>query len=582
MIKAMSSSRLACVGPLVLALAGPASSATLHRPLPVGSLEQNGVPQPMVAHHPHAHATPGAAADTADDGALHENALAGLKRPYSGAPIDVLTYHYDLARTGWNQSETDLTPATVASSSFGKLKVLKVDGNVFAQPLMVSGFQMPDGSTHDVLLIVTGHNSVYAYDAQDYSLLWQVNLGASQSTADVGCGDVHPEYGISSTPVIVRSGPNAATIYVVAATEPAHLSFHTQLHALDLGTGADVTPPVEIDPSASIAGGGTVGFDPQNQWNRASLAYANGSVYVGIGSHCDNNAGSISGWVLRYDTGLNLRNAFNTIEVSQGYELASVWMAGFAPAIDPAGDVFVVTGNGAFSHKPAPRDYGESVLKLSSKLTDVKSTFTPSNYKHLNDGDTDFGSGGVMLIPSVQGQTAPPMAVAMGKAAVLYLLDQDKLGGLANNDAGALQSQSLGSSGNGIWGGPAYYGAPTGGLVYAQINGDVLRAFSVATGSTPSLTQVAAGTSAAGYGGSLPIVSSNSETAGSGVVWLIHRGTSVRLEAYDAVKLGAPLYTAAAGVWSSSSGNSFLTAMEANGRVYVPAYKTVTVFGLTN
>jgi hypothetical protein len=103
----------------------------------------------------------------------------------------------------------------------------------------------------------------------------------------------------------------------------------------------------------------------------------------------------------------------------------------------------------------------------------------------------------------------------------------------------------------------------------------------VATGSQPSLTQVATGTSSAGYGGSLPIISSNAGTPGTGVVWLIRRGATVQLEAYDAVALGSPLFAANAGVWSNQSyGNSFLTAMEANGRVYVPAYQTVTVFGL--
>ena len=572
----------AALWPLLLALGAPAMAAPLHQPLPVDSLEQNGEPQPMVTHHPIAHAAGTPVSKAAAGGVLHKDAQAGLERTYSGKPIDVLNYHYDSLVTGWNQSETDLTPASVASASFGQLKTLNVDGNVFAEPLLVSRFQMPDGSVHDVLLIATGHNSVYAYDAKDYSLLWKVNLGAPQATADVGCGDVHPEYGISSTPVIVRSGPNAATIYLVAATEPAKFSFHTQLHALDVGTGADVTAPVEIAPSAPLSGGGTIVFDPQNQWSRAALAYAKGSLYIGIGSHCDHSAGNISGWVLRYDpSNLNLENAFNTVEVSQGYELASVWMAGFAPAIDKKGDVFVVTGNGAFSQKPAPRDFGESVLKLSSDLTTVKSTFTPANWQQLNNGDTDFGSGGVMLLPTVDGQTAPPMAVAMGKAATLYLLSQDKLGGLKGGDAGALQALRLGNSGGGIWGGPAYYGAPSGGLVYAQINGDVLRAFSVSTGANPTLTQVATGTVAAGYGGSLPIVSSNGAQSGTAVAWLIHRGSTVKLEAYDAVKLGAPLFSANAGSWSNSAGNSFVTPLEANGRVYVPAYETVTVFGLT-
>ena len=101
--------------------------------------------------------------------------------------------------------------------------------------------------------------------------------------------------------MIVRTSANAATIYVVAATEPASFSFHTQLHALDLGTGADVMKAREIAPKANIKGGSKLHFDPQAQWGRSGLAYNNGNIYMGMGSHCDNRAGSISGWVLRYD-----------------------------------------------------------------------------------------------------------------------------------------------------------------------------------------------------------------------------------------------------------------------------------------
>jgi hypothetical protein len=251
-------------------------------------------------------------------------------------------------------------------------------------------------------------------------------------------------------------------------------------------------------------------------------------------------------------------------------------MSGFAPAIDANGNVFVVTGNGAFQH----HDWGESVLRLSPDLQSQPDHFTPASWRALNNGDVDFGSGGVMLVPMVIGQTAPPMAVAMGKDAVLYLLNQTSLGGTTQGDKGALQWQRLGCSGCGTWGGPAYYGSPSGGIVYAQVSGDVLRAYGVSTGASPALTQIATGTSAAGYGGSLPIVTSNGATANTAVVWLVRRGTTVQLEAYDAMALGNPLFQANAGSWANSAGNSFVTAMEANGRVYVPAYLTVTVFGL--
>jgi hypothetical protein len=501
-----------------------------------------------------------------------------LKRPYGGTPIDVTTYHYDLNRTGWNPTETDLTPATVASSSFGLLATLKVDGNVLAQPLLVSGFVLPDGTTHDILIIATGNDSVYAYDAQTYAILWQVSLGTAQTSKSVGCGDVRPEYGISSTPIIVRTANNAATLYVVAATEPSSGEFVTTLHALHLATGADATTPAIVAPSATLSDGSTVTFSPQNQWNRASLAYNNGSLYLPIGSHCDNDAGSITGWLLRYNSSLKLQDQFHTVETAGGTELASIWMTGFAPAIDASGNVFVVTGNGDFTR--GRKDWGESVIKLPSNLKKVTTSFTVSNYNNLNNNDEDFGSGGVMLLPAVQGQTAPPLAVAMGKSSILYLLDQDSLGGLHKNDTGALQSQPAG--GNGLWGGPAYYNGPAGPTVFTQTDSDVLRAWTVATGSTPALTNNISGTSQAGYGGSLPIVSSNAAQAGTGVVWLIDRlNEPFSIEAYDAVQLGAPIFTATIGNWSNAgNGNPFLTPMEANGRVYAPGFKLVRVFGL--
>ncbi len=564
MIRARSLRTLALAG-CAVATAGTAAA---------GAPEPDRRAQTLTAHRP-PHAAP--SSPLADTGPM-PGAAQGLARLYGGTPIDVLTYHYDQGRTGWNQTETDLTPAAVASSGFGLLTTLAVDGNVLAQPLLVSNYKMPDGSLHNVLVVATGHDTLYAYDAQTYAILWQVSLGTPQTSNDVGCSDVVPEYGISSTPVIVRPAKGPALIYVVAATEPARFSFQTTLHAIDLGTGADATAPVKIAPSATLSDGTAIGFDAQNQWSRAGLAYGKGGVYVSIGSHCDNNSGGTTGWLLRYDPALTLQKAFHTINTPGGTELASIWMTGFAPAIDSAGDVFVVTGNGNFTKGAA--DWGESVLRLAPGLQAVTGKFTPSGYNALNGSDTDFGSGGVMLVPPVSGQTVPPLAVAMGKSGVLYLLNQAKLGGELPRDSGALQSQQIGA--NGSWGGPAYYASPANGpTVYYQVDHDVLRAFSVAETGTPALTATVTGTTTGGYGGTLPVVSSNAAAAGTGVVWMVRRSAPMELEAYDADALGAPLFSANAGVWSNKQNqNSFVSVMEANGRVYAPAYKTVKVFGL--
>ena len=553
-----------------------AAAAPLHWPLPEDSTAVNGVKQTKTSHVvvnvPHIAQLP--------DKGIHPKAAQGLLRRYTGTPIDVVRYHNDNYPTGWNQSETDLTPTTVHSASFGLLQTLTVDGNVHAQPLIVSNFMMPDRALHNVLIVVTGHNTVYAFDAQNYAVLWQRNLGASQSTGDVGCSDINPEYGISSTPVIIRSDADTATIYLVSATEPAHLSFHTKIYALDLKNGKNVLKPREIAPHASLGHGSQLHFDPQNQWSRASLAYSNGSIYVGIGSHCDSNAGNISGWMLRYDAStLKLLNSFNTIETPAGYELSSIWMSGYSPAISPDGSkIYAITGNGAFDLNKRRTNFGESVLGLSSDLNKTAvDYFTPHNYQDLNNGDTDFGSGGAMLIPMVSGQTAPPMLVGMGKAGIAYLLDADSLGGLEQADGtGGLQQVSISS----CWCGPAYYVGPSGGVVFYQ-GWDVLRSYAVATGSTPSLTQTHAGTVGSGFGGSFPVVSSNGTTAHTGIVWVLHRDTNMQIEAYDAESLGAPIFAANSGKWSGDRGD-FSSPLVANGRVYSPAYKSVAVFGLTD
>ena len=543
------------------------------------SPQPNGRVQVLKAHHaPHP-----APVSQAPDLAPMAGAETALHTAYAGTHIDVLAYHYDNGRTGWNQAETALTPATVASGKFGLLKTLAVDGNVLAQPLLVSGYTMPDGTVHDVLIVATGHNTVYAYDAQNYAVLWQISLGTPQSSNDVGCGDVVPEYGISSTPVIVRNAAGKATLFVVAATENSSFAFQSTLHALDLGNGADLQAPAVIAPSAKLSDGSTVRFDAQNQWSRAGLAVNGGSIYIGIGSHCDNNQNSITGWLLDYSTSLQLNTAFHTIETPAqgGSELASIWMTGFAPAIDPVGNVFAVTGNGEF--KRGAKDWGQSMIRLPPNLSNVAGKFTPSHFNALNGGDQDFGSGGVMLLPKVAGQTVPPLAVAMGKSAILYLLDQAMPGGLKPNDTGALQAITVTSRNNaGTWGGPAYYLSPANGpTVFYQTDQDVLRAYAVSTTGQAALKLTNTGTTTAGYGGATPVVSSNGSAGGTGVVWLVRRSAPMTLEAYNADTLGAPIFTGNAGKWSNTQDqNSFVAPMEANGRVYAPAYKTVKVFGL--
>src|SRR6266700_1009013 len=89
--------------------------------------------------------------------------------------VNVLTYHNDLARTGQNLAETQLAPANVNSTQFGRLFSNPVDGYVYAQPLYMSGLAIPDKGTRNVVVVATEHDSVYGFDADNSGdPLWQV------------------------------------------------------------------------------------------------------------------------------------------------------------------------------------------------------------------------------------------------------------------------------------------------------------------------------------------------------------------------------------------------------------------------
>ena len=59
-------------------------------------------------------------------------------RRSSGLSQDVLTYHNNNSRNGFDNKETTLTLSNVNSTTFGKLFTVAADGLVDAEPLYVS------------------------------------------------------------------------------------------------------------------------------------------------------------------------------------------------------------------------------------------------------------------------------------------------------------------------------------------------------------------------------------------------------------------------------------------------------------
>src|SRR5271156_6778660 len=158
----------------------------------------------------------------------------GVSPMLAGGQTAVTTYHYDNYRTGWNQNESQLTPAQVGSSSFGLLQTVTLDAQVDAQPLVVPGVVItagPNQGAHDVVYVATENNTVYAIDVHSGTVLLSPNFGPPTGYP-LGCNSSGRTAGINSTPVIdLASNTLYVMVYTSSSGNPTYI-----LHALDLGS----------------------------------------------------------------------------------------------------------------------------------------------------------------------------------------------------------------------------------------------------------------------------------------------------------------------------------------------------------
>src|SRR5579883_2219574 len=272
----------------------------------------------------------------------------------AAAQVTVPTAQYDNARTGANPHETALTPRNVNSAHFGRQFVMRVDGDVYAQPLYVPGLNIPGKGVHDVVFVATEHDSVYAFDAAGSPAepLWQKSFlgpGVEPMPGNMtSCFFIQPEVGVTATPVIEMA---SKTMYVLARTKEHNL-FYQRLHALDIttgeerpGSGGNIRASVKRGSSLPLLGSSEVTFHAVLENPRAALLLANGNVYIAWGSSCD--AGDYYGWVLAYDARtLQQKGVFNAAPVSGK---AGIWQSDAGIAADAEGNVYAVTGNGKFT-----------------------------------------------------------------------------------------------------------------------------------------------------------------------------------------------------------------------------------------
>ncbi len=526
----------------------------------------------------------------------------------------VTTYHNDLSRDGANTHEFALTTSNVKTATFGKLFSCAVDGAIYTQPLWVANLAV-NGAKHNVVIVATQHDSVYAFDADSNANtcapLWQANLldsnhggtgnetsvPSSGPTALVGngFGDINPEVGVTGTPVV---DPSTNILYVVSKSVSGATQFFQRLHALDLTSGNEKfngNKPVVI--SATVVGtgdgssGGQLAFDAQNEHQRPGLALINGQVCIAWASHEDHFP--YHGWVIAYNAAtLAFVAAFNT---TPNGGLGGIWMSGAAPAFDSSGNSFFATGNGTFT---GTNGYGDSIVKLgppSGGSFPVMDFFTPFNQATLNANDTDLGAGGVLLLPDPSPGAHPHLLVQVGKDGTIYLVDRDngKMGEYCNGCSSDNVVQEISGAVNGMWGMPAYWNGNLyiGGAQDGGTSGDHLKAFAFNAGGTGKISIIPTSQSANTFFFSGPTPSVSANGTSNGIVWVIDNsqygppgsfgsGPAV-LHAYDATNLNGELWNSSQKA-ADKAGNAvkFTVPTVANGKVYIGTRTELDIYGL--
>jgi len=340
------------------------------------------------------------------------------------------TYDHDGSRTAIDpDSGSPLSPTPAWSGE------PQLDGAVYAQPL-VAGSRV---------YVATEHDTIYALDATTGAVVWQRSVGTAVPSGSLPCGNIQPTVGITSTPAIDVA---AGRLYAVADTLTGSVVQH-RLVALNLVDGSAVSGyPMPVDPP---------GADPKALLQRASLALDGGRVIVPYGGNAG-DCGNYHGWLVSAaEDNPTSQTSFETVPVppgNAGDHGGAIWGSGDGPSLDPAGHVFVSTGNG-FSSSTTP-DFQESVVELDPSLN-VLAHWTASNWQALDASDADLGSSEPLPLPG-------GLLFEAGKDGVGRLLSATALG-----SAGQVFSAPACGSG-GVFGGSLY----RAGVIYVPCSGGLV------------------------------------------------------------------------------------------------------------
>ncbi|MGE5135689.1 MAG: choice-of-anchor D domain-containing protein [Gemmatimonadota bacterium] len=489
----------------------------------------------------------------------------------SRASADQTTVSQDPLRTGWDSSESAMAPSDVAG--FTQLFKTKVTGQVWAAPLVLS--------SKNLVIAATEKDWVYGLDATTGAVKWSVKVGTAY--AITSCNDLAPDVGITGGPVY---DPATNAVYVMAQIKPKKTPLYS-MFGINVDTGKiteSIGVPLHPTNNAKLTFSGT------NQLARPGLLLMNGWVYAAFGSHCDHKpyVGYVASFNVANPTSATNRSLWAD-ETGSANNQAGIWQSGGGLMSDGPGRIFFTSGNGVSPADgyPAtpPHQLAESIVRLSANTStgalSAKDFFSPNNATKLDAGDTDWGSGAPVGLPS--GTAAfPHIVVQIGKDGRFFLLNRDKLGGRNSTNSRAL---AVTKAYNAAWSHPAvFFGSGTianGGSDYLYYVGKsttmrILR-FGANSAGKPTLSQVANTSISFGYSSGSPMVTSNGTDASSAVVWTVYSANSTggqgTLEAFPATPeaSGGSFATPVKPIksWPIGTAAKFTNIATSGNRVYV-------------
>jgi polyvinyl alcohol dehydrogenase (cytochrome) len=306
-------------------------------------------------------------------------------------PTNWPAFMFGPARSSFNQAATAITPANAPNlvhrwhfSPAPPTKLGQPAAALFATPVTYDG----------VVYVGANSGDFYAVKEATGALLWKRFLGFTSARP---CA---PQGVVSTATVAPAPITGDTTVYVGGGDGNVYA-----LNAAD-GSVRWKTPVAPKVPS-------------QNQpylWS--SAAVANGRVYIGIASLCDNFTPVAGGGVVALDQSTGAPRATYLTEPPGGTG-AGVWSS---PAIDPTdGSVFVTTGNPG---QTPDRGDGDSILRLNgTTLARLDKWTVPAAARVV---DSDFGASPTLFRALASGGTRQ-LVGACNKNGTFYAFSRSAL-----------------------------------------------------------------------------------------------------------------------------------------------------------